>query len=840
MPGKPESLATQAVTRRVAWLGRQLLRDWRGGETRLLALTVMVTVATMTSVAFFTERVRLGLLQQGAQLLAADLVVRSADAIAPALATEAARLGLDTARALVFRSMLSTADELQLAEVKAVSPAYPLRGRLRAAAGTTVADAEVPTGPDRGEVWPDLRLAQLLRLEPGAEVQLGDSRLRVGRILTWEPDRGADAFNIAPRLLMHVDDVAATGLIVPGSRVGHRLLVAGEAEAVAAFRTRLRRGDTQALRVREVGSSESRQWAALRRAEQFLGLGALAAVALAGVALALSARLYVERHLDTVALMRALGASRALVSLMHVVRILLLGLLASVPGCLLGYLAQELLGRLLDSFTPQQLPPPPLDAWLQGPLVALATLFGFCLPQLLRLYRVPPLRVLRRDLGGAGPGPGLVAGLVVLTLLLLAPWQSGQQELSAWLAGGLLLSVAVMVVVTALCLRLLRGLRRYPGLAWCHGLANLGRRPAAGILQITGIATGIGVLLVLALVRAQLDTGWRERTGPLPNYFLVNVLPEQVDALATLLGEASGRDIELHPMVRARLVAINDRPLRLQDYADDRARRLAAREFNLSWLHDLPPDNRIVAGRWWRNDGAREFSVETDIAETLGIALGDRLRYNIAGREVEATVSSLRTVRWDSFRVNFFVAANPGWLDAYPATWITSFYLPRARQPQLRELVRTFPNVTVLDVDALVSRTRAIVAEATHALELVFGFVLLAGLLVMAAALQTTALERRREGALLRALGAARSWVLGSHLAEFIGMGLLAGALSAGTATLTAWLLTEQVLRLAFQPGAWLLPAALLAGGTLVPLFGLLGTHAARHRPPVIVLRQAH
>ena len=799
--------------------------------------SLVLAVAAMSAVSFFVDRVRGALERQSAQLLAADLAIRSSEPI-PAVWTRRAReAALHTAHTLNFRSMIG-GEALQLVEVKAVSDTYPLRGRLHTADRLFGTERQDSAGPRPGETWPDARLAQALKLAVGERLTLGQTDLTVTRILTLEPDRGSELFNVAPRLMIHLDDVSATGLIAPGSRVRHGLLVAGAAKTVARLRTDVAGAGDPGLVIRDARDARPEIRLALQRAEQFLTLAALIAVALAGLALVLCAWQYTERHLDHAALLRCLGAGRVQVSGCHALQLTWLALLGSVPGCLLGLLAQRGLTAIMPGLVPGTLPPPSAFPWLGAPTVAFLALLGFCLPQLLRLHRVPPMRVLRRDLPIAGTGRRLLFGAGLLALGLLFPWQGMEPELTGWLLAGLVGGALIMVLTAWGLVRVSSGMRQGLDSAWRYGLAGLSRRPGNSVAQLAGIGAGIAALALITLVRGHLLDSWRAEIPPgTPNYFLINVQPQVVDRLARFLDERTGARPEFYPMIRARLIAIGDRPVRPEDYPEGRPRRLASREFNLSWLERLPLDNRLLEGRWWTDD-APAFSVERGIAQTFGIRLGDALRFRVpGGHEISAPVTSIRSVRWDSFRVNFFVAANPGWLDRYPATWIASFYLPPERLGLLRELTRAFPTITVLDVDTVIRQMRTILDRVALAMELVFGFTLCAGVLVMAAAMQTVSAGRQREGALLRALGASRAWLRRGHAVEFVSLGAAAGVLAALSAELGTWLLASQVLELPYRPHPWLWLAAPAASVPAVLAFGLWGTREARRQAPALSLR---
>ena len=818
-----------------------LRRDWRSGELRLIGIAILIAVACLTSVAFFTDRVKRATESQASELLAADLVLVSSKKIDEIYIEQARKLNLRYSRNESFRSVALKDERLALAEVKAVDRRYPIRGRLRVADALFGAESATDKVPEPGAVWLDSRLLQSLQAQPGDNIGLGAATLRITKILTYEPDRGGDLFNIAPRLLMNRADLPASKLLLPGSRAQYRLLLGGEGEDLAQYQQAIKNIDNPHLRVDSIRDARPEIRTALERAEQFLGLAALVSVALAGLAIAMSAGRYAGRHYDHCAILRCLGLKQRQITRLYLLQLLMLALLFSLPGCALGYLAQEGLNRLLAGMITESLPRPSLFPVFTGLAAGLVAVLAFALPQLLRLARVPPLRVLRRDLAPLPLNNYVIYALGAGALLLLSPWQSGSFRLTLYTLAGLLLTALVLAGAARLMLCLLQYLQ--PGLrgAARHGLASLTRRASQSVAQIIGLGIGVTVMLLLTLIRIDLLEGWQDRLPPqTPNYFLINIQPDQVDDLRALLSGALGREIKLYPMIRGRLTHINERRLDPEVFADPRARRLAAREFNLSYADRLQADNALVSGRWWGAEAAHNhyFSVEEGIAETLGIKQGDSLRYSIGGQALTAEVLNLRRVEWDSFNVNFFVVANTEAMRGYPGAFISSFYLPAAERSLLIQLVRQFPSVTILDVDALLKQVRVIMEQVVRTVEFVFIFTLLTGGAVLFAALQTTHDQRAREAALMSALGARRKQILAGLTAEFACLGLLTGLLSALAASAIALLLAEFVFNIdaAINPIIWLI--APLGCCIIIVLAGLLGTRQALSSSPMTVLRR--
>ncbi|HEC20097.1 MAG TPA: FtsX-like permease family protein [Gammaproteobacteria bacterium] len=834
---------------------RMLGRDWRAGELRVLFAAIVLAVSCVSSVGFFTDRIAQALMQQTGELLGADLRVVADHPLPVEYDQKAERLGLHVAQTRSFRSMIQAADTARLAEIKAVSASYPLRGVLRIAPQPFARERLTQALPAVGEVWVDPQLLQALDAKVGDYLQVGFSRLRISAVLTYEPDRSGNMFSIAPRLLMTLADLPASGLIQEGSHVRYHLLVAGEAKKLA----RLRRDLTPLLQrgERVEGASDARPEVrvALQRAQQFLGLASVVAVLLACVAIALAARRYARRHLDTCALLRCFGASQRRISQLFFIQSLALSLLAGLLGIAGGFLAQQGLVVLLGDLIVRQLPWPSWTPAGVGLLVALGGMLGFALPPLLQLRDVPALRVLRRVPMQAIPGRGLQAAALLAyfcgaaMIVGLVVHQAGELVLGGILLAGVLMALMLLWGVAAgftfglhNLLRVVsrRSLRGRVSV-WHLGLVNLTRNRRATTLQVMAFGVGLMVLLLLGIVRGDLLQTWAQRLpADAPNRFVTNIQPAQLLSVQDFFTRQGMTGVSLFPMVRGRLTAINGTAVSPQQFDNPRAQGLVRREFNLSWADRLQADNRIVQGRWWGKDAGaiHELSVEEGLAKTLGIALGDRLTFRIAGETFSATVSSLRSVQWDSFRANFFVLAPPGALDGYPVSYITSFFLPQGKAELLNRLLKAFPNLTVIDIDAIMQQVRQIIARVSLAVEFVFLFTLAAGLLVMAAAIQSTLDVRHHENAVLRALGARRRRLRQSLMVEFVSLGALAGVVAALFANGLGEMVARQVLEMEYVFNPWLWLVGLLAGGLGVGLAGLLGTRQVLNSPPLAVLRR--
>jgi putative ABC transport system permease protein len=818
---------------------RLLARDWRSGELYLLSAALVLTVAAITAVGFFTDRIEGAMQRQGGELIAADLVIDASSRIPERFAEEAAARGLSTAGTLSFRSVVLAGEQSQLVEVKAVERGYPLRGTLRVQRELAGAEVPVEQGPAAGEAWVEPRLLHVLGADVGQALTLGDSELPMTRIIAYEPDRGGNFFQIAPRVMIAMDSVEATGLVTPASRVRHRLLIAGELTAIEAFATWAESRLPPNADLIDAREARPEFETAVDRAGRFLHLAALTTLLVAGAAIALASRRLVERQTDAVAVMRCLGAPRHLLTRVFALRLLAFGLAASLIGGAVGWVGQQGLAALLADWFDTELPPASIKPLFVGLGTGLVALAGFALPPLLQLAQVPPLRVLRRDLGPPRASVAMAAAGAGGALVLLVLWQAGDVALAWKLLAGVAGAVLALIALGAL-LVWLAGLaaNRSRGV-WRLGLAGLSRRPGAAILQIVGFGLGVLALLLLAVVRLDLLRTWQETLPEgAPNRFLINIQPSEVEPLQAFFAEHGIESSGIYPMIRGRLMAIGGEPVEPDELEEPRAQRLAEREFNLSFAEQLQSDNEIVAGAWWQTpDAPGQFSVEEGIAETLGIELGEELRFWVAGREVAAPVTSLRRVQWDSFNVNFFVTATPSLLAAEPATYVTSFYLPAAREDLVPTLIGRFPSVTMIDVGTLLGQVRGIIEQGIRAVEYVFVFTLAAGILVMYAGIQASLSVRRAEHGVLRTLGASRGQMLRGLAVEFTTAGLLAGLMASIFAELTGWVLASELLGLPFAFNPWLWLVGVLGSGLAIGLAGTLGTYGLLVRPPLAALR---
>ncbi|WP_306477879.1 ABC transporter permease [Methyloversatilis sp.] len=817
---------------------RMALRDFRAGELRILLVALLLAVAALTSVSFFTDRVSRSVVSEANQLLGGDLLVASRDPLPDAYADEARSRGLRAVNTWSFTSMASSADGAQLVGVKVVSDGYPLRGKLRTAPALNAPDAETRSLPAPGTVWLDERATSALGVRTGDTLTLGQLTLQVAAVLTFESDRGASFFAIVPRLMLNAADLPASGLIQPGSRISYRLHLAGEDAAVRSYASWLKPKLTAGEKIETVDEAQPEVRGALDRAQKFLRLAAMLAVVFAAVAVGLSARRYMQRHLDGCAVMRCLGATQARLTRLFLIEFALVGIVACAAGCAVGYVTQFGVEALLAGLFVTKLPQPGALPLVYGFAVGMTLMLGFVWPQLLRLRRVSTLRVLRREWdetdriswGAYGFGLACLSALIVL--------MAGDVTLGLVVVGGFVIACGVYAAVAWLALAAVARLRGGTAGGWRYGLASLTRRRAASVMQIAALGLGLTAVLLLVIVRGDLLDAWHNRLpADAPNRFILNIQTDQLAAVREEFARAGLTPPELLPMARARLAAINGKPASPDNYDSMRAQRLVEREFNLSWSDSFQVGNRIVDGAWRADQPG--FSVEAGLAKELGLRVGDRLAFDIAGQRVESTIHSLRELAWDSMNVNFFVVASPGVLEDFPASYITSFHLPAASAGFTNALVARFPNLTAIDVDAVVRQFRALMDQLSAAVSVVFGFALLAGVVVLFAAIEATHDERRFELAVLRTLGARNRQLRASLLTEFALLGALAGMLAAAGAVVMTMVLAREAFQLPYVPSIAQPLGGMLFSTLAVVGAGMLGLRAALRAPALASLRAA-
>ena len=831
---------------RLGW--RTLWRDVRAGELRLLLVAVTLAVAALTSVGFFADRLQGGLQRDALQLLGGDVVLAS-DAPTPAAFVQRAQaLGLQTASSMGFPTMARASDAqggaAKLVALKSVQPGYPLRGRMTVADAPDKPPYTTPEIPVRGEVWLDAPLLEALGLQMGDFLSLGDAQLRIGRVITLEPDRGSGFMSFAPRAMINAADIAATGLVQPASRVSYRFAVAGPAAPVQQFSQwaalEVQNPSVRGVRLESLDSGRPEMKQTLERAQKFLNLVALLAALLSAVAVALAARGFAASHLDASALLRVLGQSQRNIALSYTFEFVLVGLFASVLGVALGFAVHYVFVLLLAGLVSSALPAASLWPAALGLGVGLTLLLAFGLPPVLQLAQVPPLRVMRRDVGALRPASLAVLALGVSGFAALLLVVSSDVQLGLIAVGGFAAAVLLFAALAWVAVQLLRrSVNEARAPRWLVlATRQIAARPAYAVVQVSSLAVGLLALVLLVLLRTDLLASWRQATpANAPNRFVINIQPDQSDAFQQALRKAGVTQYDWYPMIRGRLVAVNGEAIGPGRYSEDRAQRLVEREFNLSSAAEVPSHNPVVAGRWTpQEEGA--ISLEDGIAKTLGLKLGDTLRFDIGGIGKDARITSLRKVEWGSMRANFFAMYPVEHLDGVAVTYLAAFRAPETAGFD-NALVRQFPNITSVDMAATLAQVQSVLDQVIRAVEFLFAFTLAAGLVVLFAAVTATREERAREYAIMRALGARASLLRQVQRAELAGVGLLAGFLASAVAVLVGWALAHYVFEFTWTASLWVPLVGSVVGAVLALLAGWWGLREVLQRPVMDTLRRA-
>jgi len=827
----------------LAW--RQLRRDLAAGDIRILIAALVLAVIAVTSVGFVTDRAGRALAIEANRLLGGDAVVRGDAPIAGKIRDAAQIDGLRRTDIVELPTMIrlgrGDTAQLKLGELRALGEGFPLRGQFR------IVDAKgernVDGAPAAGTLWLSRAGADALGAKPGDSIGIGGVELRLAALVLQEPDGAIDYFNVAPKVFIALGDLPSTGLIQPGSRVGYKLVIAGEAQAVEAFSKTARALLGRGQRLETIADARPEIRSALDRAGRFLGLAALVSVVLAAVAVAMAARRHSERHLSGAAVMRCLGASQRTLAAIHIGELLILGVVASLIGIVVAFALQWGVGAWLANELKVEIPPASVWPALQGFATGIVVLMSFGAPPVLALRRVPALRVLRRDLDATEPSAWLVALAGFGGLGALLWWQAGSATLGLTMLLGIVATLAALALIAYGLILLVRRMRSRLRGSLRYGLANVSRRAGTSIAQVSALGLGLMALLLLTFVRTDLLDRWRlSLSDDAPNRFVINVQPDQLDGVREYMTSQGVGTPKLYPMIRGRLVEHNGKPVTGDAYAadGDRARRLAEREFNLSSAETVGDDNKIVAGKLWppKRLAKPEISVEQEFAESLKWKLGDRVAFDIAGQRFEATITSLRTVEWESFKPNFFVIASPGALDEYSGSYITAVKVPPERTTFTAGLVQRFPNLSVIDVDAILTQVKSIGDQVAMVVQVVFWFSLAAGVLVLLAAVSASQDERLREGGVMRALGGSRRQLRMAQASEFAVIGLLSGVVAAIAASILAGVVAVQVFDLPFEIN-WGMAAAGAGLGMLAALAaGLFATRRVLDAPPSLVLRE--
>ncbi len=820
---------------------RSLARDLRAGELSILLVAIVVAVSAMTAVGFFTDRVGRAIKSQASAVLAADLVIRSPVPIEPSFLREARELGLEIAESMSFLTMALSSDDNVLTIINAVTEGYPLRGELLVSEAMFDQTTTATGVPEPGTGWAEPGLLARMNINVGEVISIGAAEIRITQVLEYQPnDAGGGMTNLAPGLMVNLKDVPSFDVIRPGSRATYREMFAGAEERIRVLRANIEATDLGSARVRGVEDAGEQINAAIDRAQRFLTLASLVTVILAAVATAMAARRYALRHLEGIALLKSMGATQRVIQRNTLTQLAIVILGTAAIGSALGYFAQGTLVVLVADFLKVSLPDTSPAAGVLGLITAATITIGFALPHLLALKNTDPIRVLRHDLPPPALRSSVTYGVAIATLLLLIYAIVRDLTLLSLIAGGVAVVALLAVAGGWVLVKSFTQFRGAAGVAWRYGLANISRRGKESVVQVVAFALSLMVLLLLTVVRTDILEEWRQTIpANAPNYFLINIEPESWPGIEAFFHEEMDTTPDFLPFIRGKLVRINGIPADETEFTDPRGANFVNREANLTWRAELPESNKIEAGEWWADDfdGEIQVSLESGLARSLGVGIGDTLGFSVGGEEFDAPVTSLRTVEWDSMRPNFYVMLSPGLVRELPQTYVASVFVPAEKRRLLNQFVRAFPGVTLLDLEVILGQVRMVIERVSLAVEYVFLFTLAAGIVVLLAAIQATRDERRFESALLHTLGASRRKILQGVAVEFIALGSLAGFLAALGATAVGYVLAERIFQLDYVINPYLWAIGILAGTVVVGVTGTLATRKAVTEPPIVVLR---
>lgn len=820
---------------------RQLLREIKAGELRILFGALLIAVTTSTAIDYFSTRLQASMEAKASDFLAADLVISGTSPASKRQLMLGKQLELRQAQTITFSTVLINQDNIQLVSAKAVDEHYPLRGHLKNKKSLEASEQSVTHGPNKGEIWAEQRLFIALEVKLGDYLQVGNSRLQLTHILTYEPDRSLDFYSLNPHILLNIQDLANTGTIQAGSRVSYRQLWAGTVTAINQYHQAIKATlapNQQILTGKEVNSPLNSN---LKKGENYLNLASLVAILLASVAVALSANQFALRRFDDSALLRCLGLTQSQVVILYTLQLVYLGLIACLLGAALGWAVQLELFKILTGLISDALPSGGIVPAMTGICTGLITLIGFAIPPLAALGSTPPIRVLRQNIFPTPPRSWLAYSLAILALVIIM-WQlSLDIKLTLSLMGVGLLVWALCSGFLLCLLKSIRKLLANAALPWRLGLGQLLHYPLRAIGQIAAFSIILLAMTLIVLLRSELLETWRKQLpSNAPNYFAMNITPNELSAFQQRVTKLSPHMAPYYPIIAGRLTQVKGKAIN-ELTLTGRGQNATQRDLNLTWSATLPAGNSIQQGTWWsalkEKNALPSVSLEDKLAESLQVTLGDHLSFVIAGVNYEVVVTSTRKINWNNFQPNFFVIFDPTSLHDIPATYLTSFYIAPNQDKQLVALARDFPTVTLLDIDGLLNQVKMILAQVSIAIEYILFFVLLAGISILFAGLQATLDNRIKQSALLRALGAKKQLLQQARLIEFSLLGAISGCFAAIGCEVISALLYHFILNLGWHFHAWLLGLPLI-GAILISIIGLWGTRRATRTNPMQLLRE--
>lgn len=819
---------------------RALRRSLQANEVRLLALAIVLAVAAISSVSLLSFRVGAALQIQANQTMGGDLVLNSGRPVPEEFINKAKELGLEYTETTEFPSMVSSGQAIHLASVKAVENNYPLRNQLQLYSENRQDIKLTNSGPKPNTVWVDEQLLQQLNLKINDNLQVGDIELRVDSIIAYEPDRSMQLMNIAPRVMMHNSDLQATGLIGIGSRVNYSLLTAGNQQSIRQYETWLEENLENGQKINTVESSRPELQKALDRAHYFLSLISLLTVTLSALAIAMASRHYYLRNQQSIAVMRCLGASRHLISSSIWVQFSLLAVAAAVVGLLIAYLVQNVLGDLVANWLEINLPSGSFMPYVQGAFAGYLLLLGFAMPVLLNLRNIPPIIILRSNDTKIKINHLLSLLIAILVYAAIVFMIAKSIALALILFFGFVLVFLLFFVCAYLLVLTIQKIsQNFNQVNFLRfSIRSIARRKALAAVHLIAIGIGLTILLLLSIMRTDLINAWQRTVAPdAPNMFLINIQQQQINPLENYLIKNGFNDVEFYPLVRARLTAINNKSINLDEFKDERAKSIVTRELNLSYTESLPISNKITSGQWVDHT-KNQISLEQGFAQSLGVNIGDELEFDFSGQKTSVKITSLRKVKWDSFDVNFFALLSNITLQQAPASYLTSLHFGENTHQIIQNLRQEFPNVTMFDIRVILKQVTSILNQVITAIQVLFIFALLAGIIVLVAALFGTKAQRMHEMVIMRTLGASTKQLAFFLRTELIILGAIAGLLASASAQLIAWYLANYVFEFGLEFSFWPWIAGIISGILLSWLSGVIALKNVVHSSPINVLRQ--
>ena len=818
---------------------RFLRRDSRSGELNLLMLALIIAVGSATAISLFANRMNRTMNFQAAEFLAADLVLSSPDTIPEQVLKQAKSHDLKQSQTTEFSTVLMENEEFLLVGVKAVSAHYPLYGYLKIREDNYAQEQITYQGPSQGKVWVDAQILSALQLKLGDQLRVGEQALSITQVITYEPDKRGDLYSLSPRVMMSAVDLAATRVLQPGSHVHRFFQFAGSESNILDFKHWLKPQLGVAQRIMDVYEDRPKLGSALQKAERYLGLSSIVVILISGVAIAMATRRYSERHYNSSAILRCLGYKQNQVLRLYLWQFIFIGLIASSIGCVIGWLSQEYLFYTLRDLLPAKVANPGILAVFFGMIMGIVVLFGFALPPLLRLKRVSPLRILRRDLEPIPSSAWLVYGLAFGLLFVLMTQYTQDIKMSLSIIGTCTLSLIVLATLAYLILGTTRYLLAYVNLTWRFGLQGLAKNRHANIVQVLAFSITLLAIILSYTVSSDLINDWQKQLPiEAPNHFALNVFADQKDELAKELKQQGVSINHFYPVVRGRLIEINNRPVQQIVTKESQGERAIHRDLSLTWTEKAPKDNKIVAGIWQAERKPGLVSIERKLAESLKVNLGDTLTFTVGSQKIQAQVDNIRKVNWDTMKPNFYMIFSPGSLDQFAHTFISSFYLPEEKKDLLNQLLKHYPAMTILDVDLLLQQINRILMQLTAAINYLLYFALGAGFLVLFAAVQTTLDSRIYTGVLMRTLGAKRSFLQKIQWIEFSTLGLIAGIMAVLMAQITLFSLYHWVIKMDFHINVILCLLVPVLSALFIGLAGFWGTRSVVNQSPMQVLRE--